>query len=138
MGATYQWLDCTNNFALIVGETSQSFTATSNGNFAVIVTENNCTDTSSCINITGIGINEMMGSFNITISPNPSSGSFFVSSGNEGQLKTIEIVNFLGEVVAVKKTTNSISEFDVSELKGVFLVRCKENGITTNGRVVLL
>jgi N-acetylneuraminic acid mutarotase len=138
IGATYQWLDCNNNFALIVGATSQSFTATSNGNFAVMVTENNCTDTSSCVNITGIGINEMMGLFNLSISPNPSSGSFFVSSGKEGQVKTIEIVNFLGEVVAVKKTTNTISEFDVSELKGVFLVRCKENGFTTIGRVVLL
>jgi hypothetical protein len=95
-GAIYQWLDCDNNFALIAGETSQSFTATSNGNYAVAVTENNCIDTSSCVNITGIGINEWTSAINMAISPNPNAGSFFVSSGKEGQFKTIEILNFFG------------------------------------------
>jgi hypothetical protein len=60
------------------------------------VTENNCTDTSSCVNITGIGINEWTSAINMAISPNPNAGSFFVSSGKEGQFKTIEILNFLG------------------------------------------
>ena len=137
-GAIYQWLDCNNNYALIAGETSQSFTATSNGSFAVAVTENNCIDTSSCVNITGIGINEWKSANNMTISPNPNAGSFFVSSGKEGQLKTIEILNFLGEVVAVISTIDSITKFDMNDRKGVFLVRCSGDGFTAIGRVVLL
>ena len=137
-GAIYQWLDCNNNYALIAGETSQSFTATSNGSFAVAVTENNCIDTSSCVNITGIGINEWKSANNMTISPNPNAGSFFVSSGKEGQLKTIEILNFLGEVVAVISTIDSITKFDMNDRKGVFLVRCSGDGFTVIGRVVLL
>ena len=137
-GAIYQWLDCDNNFALITGETSQSFTATSNGNFAVMVTENNCTDTSNCVNITGIGINELIEGVSITIFPNPSTGSFFVSSGEEGQLKTIEVLNLLGEIVDVKQTTNAITEFDINKRKGVFLLRCRGTGFTAIGRVVLL
>jgi N-acetylneuraminic acid mutarotase len=137
-GAIYQWLDCDNNFALIAGETSQSFTATSNGNYAVMVTENNCTDTSSCVNITGIGINEWTSAINMAISPNPNAGSFFVSSGKEGQFKTIEILNFLGEVVKVISTIDSITKFDMNDRKGVFLVRCSGDGFTAIGRVVLL
>lgn len=137
-GALYQWLDCNNNFAAIVGATSQSYTATTAGIFAVMVTENNCTDTSICINIAGLGIKELMEAFNIAIYPNPNAGSFFVSTGGEGQLKTIEILNFLGEVVAVKTTTGSIAKFDVIDRKGVFLVRCSGNGYTAIGRFVLL
>jgi len=41
-GATYQWLDCNNNFAEIAGATNQTFTATQNGSYAVEITLNNC------------------------------------------------------------------------------------------------
>src|SRR5690554_4922439 len=36
--ATYQWIDCNNGNAIITGETGQSYTATENGDYAVIVT----------------------------------------------------------------------------------------------------
>ena len=48
IGASYQWLDCDDNYAPIVGDTNQDFTATANGNFAVIVSGYGCTDTSDC------------------------------------------------------------------------------------------
>ncbi|MBK9638051.1 MAG: T9SS type A sorting domain-containing protein [Bacteroidetes bacterium] len=137
-GAVYQWLNCDSNYAVIPGETSQSFLVGSHGTFALAVTENNCTDTSSCINFTGIGIDEVLNSIRIAISPNPNTGNFFVSTGDEGQFKTIEILNFLGEVVAVEKTTGSITKFELNDQKGVFLVRCSGNGFTEIGRVVLL
>lgn len=39
-GATaYQWIDCNNNNTPIAGATSQSFTATASGNYAVIITK---------------------------------------------------------------------------------------------------
>jgi len=37
-GATYQWIDCGNGNAALPGETNQSFTAASNGDYAVIST----------------------------------------------------------------------------------------------------
>ena len=46
-GAAYEWLNCNGNI-LVQGETAQSFTATSTGSYAVIVTQNGCADTSSC------------------------------------------------------------------------------------------
>lgn len=36
--ATYQWIDCDNNNAPMQGATSQSFTATTTGNYAVVLT----------------------------------------------------------------------------------------------------
>jgi len=46
-GATYQWINCATNQP-INGATSQSYTATSPGWYAVLVTVNGCTEQSSC------------------------------------------------------------------------------------------
>jgi hypothetical protein len=56
--ATYQWLDCGNGFAVIGTATSQAFTATANGSYAVAVTEHSCTDTSSCHTVNVVDIHE--------------------------------------------------------------------------------
>lgn len=53
-GATYQWLDCNNNNAYIVGETNQTFIPTANGSYAVEITSAaSCVDTSNCETLTG-------------------------------------------------------------------------------------
>lgn len=57
-GATYQWIDCDNN-TQISGETNQSYTPTVTGNYAVVVTMNNCSDTSACTLVDFTGIEEL-------------------------------------------------------------------------------
>jgi len=47
----YQWLDCDNNFAALAGETRRQFTAVTSGHYAVSITRDLCTDTSSAISI---------------------------------------------------------------------------------------
>ena len=55
-GATYQWTYC-NGFVPLAGQTYQSFTAVNPGSYAVIVSKNGCSDTSSCfITNAGCGI----------------------------------------------------------------------------------
>ena len=46
-GSGYVWINCS-NYAPVGGQTSQSFTAPDVGNYAVIVTQNSCSDTSAC------------------------------------------------------------------------------------------
>jgi hypothetical protein len=70
--ATYQWVDCDDNSAPITGATNQSFTATANGNYAVEITENGCTETSDCIAVTTVGMGENEIAANIILYPNPS------------------------------------------------------------------
>ena len=53
-GASYQWLDCDNNYAVISGETNQVFVANQSGNYAVEITYSGCfanplIDTSTCV-----------------------------------------------------------------------------------------
>ena len=61
INATYQWLDCNNNNTPIIGETNQSFSPTSNGSYAVEVTQNGCAAISSCYTVNNL----MSLSFNI-------------------------------------------------------------------------
>lgn len=78
-GGTYQWIDCSTNL-IIPNETSQSFSPSSPGNYAVEVTINNCIDTSVCtlINYCSISanytiINNGNGNYSFT---NNSSGNY--------------------------------------------------------------
>lgn len=67
---SYQWYDC-NAQAIIPGETSDSYTPSdAGGSFAVIITQNGCSDTSSCYHFSGVGLNEFLDS-EIDLFPNP-------------------------------------------------------------------
>ena len=78
-GATYQWLDCDNNYAVIGGATNQLFVAAANGNYAVQVTANGCIDTSACVQVTGVGIGEMSNDDLVKVYPSPTSGDLEIN-----------------------------------------------------------
>jgi len=56
--ATWQWVNCDNGYAPVQGATQQFYTATANGNYAVIVQQSGCADTSICLAVTTVGIDE--------------------------------------------------------------------------------
>ncbi len=62
-GATYEWINCDD---LSVVGSQQSFIGIANNNYAVVVTWNNCSDTSDCYLISDVGI------------PNTSALTYFV------------------------------------------------------------
>lgn len=127
--ATYQWINCSNNTA-IAGATSQSYIATANGSYAVIVTKNGCTDTSACVNITGLGLDDLNFE-DVSIYPNPSNGKITVSFNKEVTLKSFVIRDVTGRLVREEKpqTTTGIT-FDIStEAQGVYFLNI-ESGNT--------
>jgi len=72
-GMTYQWIDCGTGQS-IANATAQSFTASANGDYAVIVTDGTCSDTSSCVTINQVSLGELI-SVPMVLYPNPSSGA---------------------------------------------------------------
>lgn len=99
----YQWLDCDNNYAIIVSGSNQTFQTAVTGNYAVEVTTNGCVDTSACILIDFSGVLEL-GSDELTLFPNPTTnGSFQIEF--EGTIEAVEIIDMLGRKIQ--------SEFDV-------------------------
>ena len=70
-GATYQWIDCDNGNTAMAGETNQAFTASATtGNYAVVVTIGNCSDTSACYLVDYTSIDDIVGG-SVTVFPNP-------------------------------------------------------------------
>ena len=102
-GASYQWLNCNNDFAIISGETNQNYTATSNGNYAVEITQNGCVDTSSCYSITSVGIIENNFGNDLLLYPNPTNGNFSIDLGSNYQTVTITMTDLNGKLIQSKK-----------------------------------
>ncbi|MBC7694494.1 MAG: T9SS type A sorting domain-containing protein [Burkholderiales bacterium] len=99
-GAAYQWLNCNTGYTVIPSETNQSYAPTSNGNYAVSVTINACSDTSSCVNVISVGLIENTINHSFHVYPNPSKGNFIIQSDVEGDYS---IVNALGQTIQVFK-----------------------------------
>lgn len=75
----YQWVDCNNGNEPIEGATSQSYTPTVSGNYAVIINQNGCEETSDCVAVTIISVDEISAD-EIVLFPNPTSGIFQIQS----------------------------------------------------------
>lgn len=95
--ATYQWINCTAGNTPISGATSQSYTATSNGSYAVAVTLNGCTDTSICKLVSGVGIDDQYAEVLIQVYPNPVQENLFVDLNMTLQDASLSIKNIVGQ-----------------------------------------
>ena len=121
-GATYQWVDCDNAYAPIAGATSQNYTATANGNYAVIVTDNGCTDTSACLSVTNVGIEDLDVN-DFAIFPNPNNGEFTLTI-NTNNAVNIEIYNVVGEVIYQDRVNTNQVEINLGDVEaGVYLIK---------------
>ena len=122
VGASYQWLDCNNAYAEISAQTSQIFTPVSDGNYAVEVTENGCTDTSSCFTIAGIGWNENSQS-GFSVYPNPTSGNVTVMIGKSESETILRIRNMEGKLVQeILLIDQNLVSLDLPEVSGIYFV----------------
>ena len=97
----YQWLDCDNDNAPIPGETNQTFTPSSSGNYAVSVTQNNCSSTSACVFVdVTIGISEEQNEDFLVAYPNPGEGVLFIETSFLGRFS---VINALGQTLTTFK-----------------------------------
>jgi hypothetical protein len=125
-GAQYQWVDCEDDYSEIDGETGQSFTATSGGSYAVVVTENNCADTSSCYTVVVTGTPSISGaiSHGVHLYPNPSSDILTVESSG---IECTELIVYdsRGSIIfsSLMVGTDQLIKIDVSGFsEGVYFV----------------
>ncbi len=97
--AIYQWINCTNG-AIIGGATNQQFTTSEPGNYALIITQNNCSDTSSChhIDSTEVSIDENS-TEKFDIFPNPVSERLKLVSHQYLHFDKIILNDFLGRII---------------------------------------
>ncbi|GAB4251618.1 MAG: hypothetical protein Kow0079_05710 [Vicingaceae bacterium] len=129
-GASYQWLDCNNGYAVIAGATNQSFTANMNGSYACEITMNGCTDTTNCVTINSVGVDEDLINNQITVYPNPANDQLTISTGNLTGTKEFYLTSLDGKLVSsgVINTNQSNYTLDLSAIsKGVYLLKVISN-----------
>ncbi|TND07772.1 MAG: hypothetical protein FD123_2923 [Bacteroidetes bacterium] len=131
-GATYQWLDCVNGYVILPGDTSQNFTATVNGTYAVAVTQNGCTDTSGCHVILSTSLDHALNGTSVRVYPNPAHDLLMIeTSGLAGG--TIELTDIAGAVVLRTNFSSSVISVDLSGLAaGTYFARLD----TPEGKIV--
>jgi alpha-tubulin suppressor-like RCC1 family protein len=117
----YQWIDCNNNNAPIFGEINQNFTASVNGNYAVILSDEHCEFYSNCINVTGISDEITKVDLLHNIFPNPTGGKFYVESNFSHQ---IEIYDALGRLIDSYNITQNLQTIDISQAAdGIYFIK---------------
>lgn len=136
--ALYQWLDCDDGFKKIPNEIMPTFIAKKNGNYAVMVTKNRCTDTSACVSVSHIELTELDLLTDIEIYPNPTSGSFTINFGE--QLKDLEITltNSLGQPLHSQFLEEGRNvNLSITEKPGVYFIQIRSfAGATTQVKVI--
>jgi hypothetical protein len=122
-GAQYQWVNCNNNFQPIAGATQASFTPTSSGNFAVVISSNGCTDTSICYTINNVGFEPFAVESGLNVFPNPSKGHFQISSNKPFKQTSIRLSNALGVLVFDKMFEgNPLIDFNINQPAGLYFI----------------
>lgn len=113
---SYQWLNCSTGQP-VPNATGQTFMPTTNGQYAVVVTSGNCTDTSACFAINNVAIAETSLP-QLKLYPNPTTGTLSIESAQPWQ--RLEVVDLLGNIVG----TSTKEELNLTHLPaGMYLVK---------------
>lgn len=137
--SSYQWVDCDSNYAAIPGATSVNYTATSNSNFAVIVTNiEGCSDTSACFSITTASLDLLSSDNLLTLSPNPNNGHFELSGLNSITTSKVTILNTSGKIVGtfvVDQKSSLLTE--ISLKSGNYIIIVEDDFTTRHTRLIV-
>jgi len=121
-GATYQWIDCDAGNLPVPGENGQAFTPSVNGNYAVILTQNGCYDTSACYAVTSVGLENISLAKEITVFPNPVDA--ILQCKSPVTIELAEIINSLGQCVFSEKTcSNELAIPCALLINGIYCLR---------------
>ena len=136
--ATYQWIDCDNEKKAIDGAIDQQFTPSVTGNYALVISDGICSDTSAChfidLNVTGLE----KGNNTFTMSPNPASShvnlnfSSFVS-GN------VFMVDIHGNIVLTSPIQSVQMQLNTSEIpSGIYVLKIVSDHLTETKPLVIV
>lgn len=118
--ATYQWINCDNGNAHISGQQTSSFTPTANGNYAVKITLDNCTTVSECVEIKGLGTDNIFIS-SFVIAPNPAHNSVTINNAPHGA--TLTMTDLTGKIVYTTTLSNSKTIINLEQfVNGIYFV----------------
>jgi hypothetical protein len=126
--ASYQCLDCNNNFDTISGAVSQTFSPLINGSYAVEITSGQCIDTSNCIQVTSVPIHNIFLNSNFKVLPNPTTGKINLELGELKDV-SIRVHSIDGQLIYSEENINeSTFDFDIKDAaSGLYIIEVEAN-----------
>lgn len=135
--ATYQWLDCNSNLP-IAGATNNTFTPQVGGNFAVEISIGNCLDTTSCVFLSPLSVNDLSTTSILSVYPNPTTDVVYIKSSNLFSPLTIQQINMKGQTIKSIKSQNNDQDlpFELSGNKGVYIIKVFNEELSQTFRII--
>lgn len=114
----YEWLNCDEGFAPVPNASNFSYRPTVSGDYAVVVYDANCPDTSDCFNYPRTaGVNDLA-FLEGSVYPNPATSNLSFYTNKPG-LKELVIMNEIGQTVMktrINSEANELLTLDISKL----------------------
>ncbi len=133
--ATYQWVLCGDTQTPIAGATSQTFTATTAGSYAVIVTsQNGCTATSECFEIATLST-KSFDAAKLGYYPNPVTDVLTVS--HTDIISSLQVFDITGRIVRNLKVNANEVTVDMANMPAaVYIVKVFTDSTSGEFKVV--
>ena len=117
----FQWVDCDQGYSPIPGAQQATFYPYYNGNFAVVVNNGICRDTSDCILLATNSLDQFQNEI-IQVYPNPSQGSFIIKGLKSAPNQSWQILDMGGRLMT-EGSLNAETEVSVSLAPGLYLLK---------------
>lgn len=118
----YQWYDCTND-SLIAGATASSYSPLHSGDYAVILQNGSCRDTSDCYTYTTVGVNEEHFQNEINIYPNPTNGLVMIEVDQKQKKIQVKVRNIHGQLVEEEQFVNQSNiQLQLNGKPGIYFI----------------
>ncbi|XDZ57475.1 T9SS type A sorting domain-containing protein [Flavobacterium tructae] len=121
-GAIYKWLICDNgNYTVISNETNSTFKPIKNGSYAVEITKNGCTLTSTCTEVITLGTEDFETQTSLKLYPNPTQ-DFVTIELNSSNNNYLKIFTVNGQFILSKELKTVSTTVNISHLAaGVYM-----------------
>jgi len=122
---SYQWIICGNSIEIIDGADSASYAPIFSGDYAVIVSDSICSDTSECKEFNFTSISESIVNSALNIYPNPTTGLVYVEiKNNFNTNESIKIYNPIGQLIKELNVDSNKVSFSLSEFEnGTYFIK---------------
>jgi hypothetical protein len=120
VGANYQWINCSTNTP-IAEATTQNFTPTESGSYAVIISQNGCTSTSQCVSFELLSTIENEFNSILSVYPNPFNDILTITINNNA---SIDVYDFVGKLIQIQNISIGTTPINLSNYaSGVYLLK---------------
>jgi len=134
---TYQWINCEGN-THVDGETGSTFTPGTSGDYAVILTQGACSDTSECYSVTVSGMGKEEQTQVYRVYPNPAKNYVTIDMASEQADVRIKVYDVTGNLLQMEERDRlTKTRLDITEFKsGLYMIQIQNDHINSVARVI--